>query len=139
MPLDYIRWGPSSPPIKGHSPPQFSANVHCGQTVGWTKVPRYRGRPRPRRLCSMGTQLLPETRAHPIFGLCLLRRNSWMDENATWYGSRLGLDHIVLDGCPSSPQKGHSSPPFGPCLLWPRSPISATAELLLFSVIIITD
>jgi len=27
--------------------------------------------------------------------------------------------------------KGHSSPPlFGPCLLWPRSPISATAELL---------
>jgi len=29
------------------------------------------------------------------------------------------------------PRKGHSSPPlFGPCLWWPRSPISATAELL---------
>ena len=29
--------------------------------------------------------------------------------------------------------KGAQQPPlFGPCLLWPRSPISATAELLLF-------
>jgi len=34
---------------------------------------------------------------------------------------------------PSSPRKGHSSPPlFGACLLWPWTPISATAELLLF-------
>jgi len=31
---------------------------------------------------------------------------------------------------PSAPRKGHSPPPFGPCLLWLRSPISATAELL---------
>jgi len=32
---------------------------------------------------------------------------------------------------PSAPRKGHSTPPLlGPCLLWPRSPISATAELL---------
>jgi len=35
---DCVRWGPSSPPVKGHSP-QFSANVHCGQTAGWTKMP----------------------------------------------------------------------------------------------------
>ena len=33
-----VRWGPSSPPLKGHSP-QFSANVSCGQTAGWTKMP----------------------------------------------------------------------------------------------------
>jgi len=25
------------PPLKGHSP-QFSANVRCGQTAGWTKM-----------------------------------------------------------------------------------------------------
>jgi len=32
---------------------------------------------------------------------------------------------------PSAPRKGHSTPPLlGPCLLWPRSPISAAAELL---------
>ena len=44
----------------------------------------------------------------------------------------LGPGHIVLDGDRAPPpRKGHSSLPlFGPCLLWPRSPISATAELL---------
>ena len=42
----------------------------------------------------------------------------------------LGPGHIVLDGVPA-PAKGAQEPPiFGPCLLWPRSPISATAELL---------
>jgi len=49
--LDH-RWGPSSPSPKGSQcPPQFSANVHCGQTAGWTKMPLGRGRPRPRQLC----------------------------------------------------------------------------------------
>ena len=44
----------------------------------------------------------------------------------------LSPGHIVLDGDPTPPpRKGHSSPPsFGPCLLWLRSPISATAELV---------
>jgi len=42
----------------------------------------------------------------------------------------LGPGHIVLDGVPA-PAKGAQQPPlFGPCLLWPRSPILATAELL---------
>ena len=45
----------------------------------------------------------------------------------------LGAGHIVLDGF-SAQRKGHSTPPplLGPCLLWPRSPISATAELLFY-------
>jgi len=43
----------------------------------------------------------------------------------------IGPGHIVLDGV-LAPVKGAQRPPlFGPCLLWPRSPISATAELLL--------
>jgi len=50
-------------------------------------------------------------------------------------GVEVGLDpsDIVLDGDHAPPpQKGEGEPPiFGPCLLWPRSPISATAELLL--------
>ena len=29
---------PAPPPLKGHSP-KFSANVRCGQTAGWTKMP----------------------------------------------------------------------------------------------------
>ena len=33
-----VRWGPSSPSLKGLNP-QFLANVHCGQTAGWTKMP----------------------------------------------------------------------------------------------------
>ena len=33
-----VRWGHSYPSPKGHSP-QFSANVRCGQTSGWTKMP----------------------------------------------------------------------------------------------------
>jgi len=50
-------------------------------------------------------------------------------------GTKVGLGpcHIVLNGDPAPPsRKRYSSPSpiFGPCLLWPRSPISATAELL---------
>ena len=44
----------------------------------------------------------------------------------------LGLRDIVFDVDPATPIK-RTHPPhpiFGPCLLWPRSPISATAELL---------
>ena len=45
----------------------------------------------------------------------------------------LGPGHIVLDGV-SALAKGAQQPPiFGSCLLWPRSPISGTAELL-FSI-----
>ena len=32
-----VRWGPSSPPPKGHSP-QFSANICCGQMAAWIKM-----------------------------------------------------------------------------------------------------
>ena len=44
----------------------------------------------------------------------------------------LGPGHIVLFGEPASPlRKGHSSPNLlGPCLLWPRSPISTIVLLL---------
>jgi len=44
----------------------------------------------------------------------------------------LGPGHIALDGVPTLRETGTAAPHvFGPCLLWPRSPISATAELLL--------
>jgi len=87
-------------------------------------------------LCSMGTQVPPEQSAHPLspsFWPMFLWPNGWMDEDATWYGSRTRpRPHCIRRG-PSSARKGQSSPHlFGPCLLWPRSPISATAELLLY-------
>jgi len=55
-----------------------------------------------------------------------------MDEDDTLYEVDLGAGHIVLDGFPLLRERGTAPPPLlGPCLLWPRSPISATAELLL--------
>jgi len=62
----------------------------------------------------------------------LLWPNGWMDEDATWYGSRHRRRPHCIRRLSSAPRKGHSNPPrlLGPCLLWPRSPISATAELL---------
>jgi len=46
-----VRWGPSSPPLKGHSPPIFGPcllrpNGCMDQVVTW-----YGGRPRSRRIC----------------------------------------------------------------------------------------
>jgi len=59
-------------------------------------------------------------------------------QTAGWMKIPLGTEvelspgQIVLDGDPVPPcKRGTAAPPlFGPCLLWPRSPISATAELL---------
>jgi len=34
-----VRWGPECPLQKGHRP-QLSADVCCGQTAGWIKMPR---------------------------------------------------------------------------------------------------
>jgi len=33
-----VRWGPSPPPLKGHSR-QFSGHVRCGQMAAWIKMP----------------------------------------------------------------------------------------------------
>ena len=47
----------------------------------------------------------------------------------------LGTGHIVLDGFPALRGRGTAPPPLlGSYLLWPRSPISATAELLFLCI-----
>jgi len=57
---------------------------------------------------------------------------------AVWMKTPLGMEvnlspgHSVLDGVPDPAKRTQQPPIFGPCLLWPRSPISATAELVLF-------
>jgi len=77
------------------------------------------------------------THTHPIFSPCLLWPNGWMDEDATWYGSRLRPRPQCIKRDPSYPRKGHSSPLFSAYVLWPLSPISATDELLFYLVIIL--
>jgi len=42
----------------------------------------------------------------------------------------LRAGHIVVDGFPALRERRTASPSLDLCLLWPRSPISATAELL---------
>ena len=95
----------------------------------------YGGRPRPRRHCVRWGPSYPQNRGHthhhPVFGRCLLWPNGWVDEDATWYGSRPRPRPIVIDAVPALRETGTAAPHvFGRCLLLPRSPISATAELL---------
>jgi len=80
---------------------------------------------------------------------CLSVTLVYCSQTVGWIKLKLGMQvclgpgHIVLDGDPAPPpqrgtaphEKGtYQSPLFGPCLLWPQSPISATAELLFSCV-----
>jgi len=75
-----------------------------------------------------GTKLPPKGHSPPIFSRFLLWRNSWVDQDATWYGP----DDIVLDGAQlPPPEKGGTVPNFQPMSIVAKwLPISATAELL---------
>jgi len=84
----------------------------------------------------MGLQLPPKQGTAPVFGSCICGQTAgWMKTTPSPLGTEvdLGPCHIVLDGFPASGERGTAAlpPHFGPCLLWSRSPISATAELLL--------
>ena len=64
--------------------------VYCGQTVGWIKIILgMEAWPRPGHIVLHVDPVSPAKEAQPpIFGACLLWPNDWMDQNATWYGSR---------------------------------------------------
>jgi len=101
------RWGHSSPPPKKGQPPIFGPCL-LWQTVGWIKTP-------------LGTEVdLGPGHLHlHLPGYVRLRNYS---KTST----------LCIRRVPSYRRKRHSRRPpvFGPCLLWQRSPISATAELL---------
>ena len=134
-PGDFVLDGNPAPyPKRGGAPPNFGPrllwpNGCMDQDATW-----YGGRPRPTRHCARYGPSYPQkkghTHAHPIFG------HVYCGQMAGWMKTPLGTEvdlgsgHIVLDGVPA-PAKGAQHPDlFGPCLLWPRWPISATAELL---------
>jgi len=48
----------------------------------------------------------------------------------------LGPVHLVLDGVPATAKGAQQPPSFGPSLLWARSRVSATAELLLLFIVL---
>jgi len=84
-----LDWDP--PPPKGGTTPHFSTHVYCGQAAGWIIMPLSR-----EVGLGPGDIVLDEDPAppkkggteHPIFGQCLLWPNGWLDQDATWYGSR---------------------------------------------------
>jgi len=108
-----VRWGPTSPPPKGHSP-QFSVHICCGQMAAWIKMP-------------LGTEVglspgdfvldgdsAPSSqrgRSPQIFGPCLLWPNGWMDEDATWHEGRPQPRRLCVRWRPSPPPKKGRSPP----------------------------
>jgi len=86
---------PAPPPLMGRSP-QFSANVRCSQSTGWTKMPLGMAVGLgPGDFLFDEDPATPIKRAHPphqIFGhACLFRPNAWMDQDATWYGGKRRL------------------------------------------------
>jgi len=108
-----VRWGPTSPPLKGHSPPpilgpyllqpngcmdqdatrhgarprprRLSAHVYCVKTAGWIKM-----------VLGVEFGLSPgdfvldgdPASLSPIFDPFLLWPNGSMHQDATWYGDR---------------------------------------------------
>ena len=136
-----VRWGPSSPPSKMHSPPIFGPCLLWPK--GWMEQDTTwcGNRPWPRRHCARWGPSSPQKRAEPpIFGPYLL----W--PTAGWIKMPLGImevawrspsstvwptPHTVLDGDPALPLKRGHSPHFRPMsIVVKRSPISATAEHL---------
>jgi len=74
-------------PKRGHSP-QFSAHVHCGQTVGWIKMKLgMQVGLDPGHIVLDGDPAPPPAKRHslppPIFCPYLLWANDWMDHDAS--------------------------------------------------------
>ena len=101
-------------PIPKGTASQFSAHVYCGQTAVSIRIP-------------LGTEVglilgdivldgdpapLPEKRAQPpqpVFGRCQLWLNSWMGQDATWYGGKpRPRRRCVRWGRSCPPLKGHN-------------------------------
>ena len=101
-----VRWGPSPLPKKGRSPPQYSAHIYCGQTAGCIKMPL--GTEvglSPGDFVFDGDPATPRKRGtpSPTQFLAHVWPNGWMDEDATWFGSRPRPRPRCIRRGPSSP------------------------------------
>ena len=111
----------------------FACDVRALWPNGWMDQDETwrAGRPRSWSHCVRWVPSSPPQRAQPPFSahICCGQMTGLIKMPL---GKEVGLgpDDIVRWG-PSHRRKGHSSPPlFGPCLLWPCSPILATVQLL---------
>jgi len=125
-PGDFVLDGVEAPsPKKGQSPLPFSAHFYCGKTAGWIKMPLG-----TKIGLSPGDSVLDGDPApSQIFGPFLLWPNSWMHQDATWYGEAsispgdfAAYATLCSMWTQLPPEKRHTHPHsiFGPCLLWPN-------------------
>jgi len=128
---------PALPP-KGHSP-QFSAHIRCGQTAGWIKMPLdMKVGLGPGDIVLDGDPAPPKKKGHNprIFSpVCCGTTGCIKIPLGTEVA--LGPGHILLDGDPALPKGAQrtAAPSFRPMsIVAKRSPISAAAELLFYSV-----
>ena len=120
-----VRWGPSPFPKRGQSPPIFGPfllwpNGWMHQDATWCVA-----RPQPRRLCvRWGPTPLPKKGRSPQ-----LSAHVYCGQTAAWIKMSLGtevglgLHDVLLDLDPNPNRlgiKGHSTPIFGQCPLWPN-------------------
>jgi len=102
------RWGRSSPP-------QFSANVRCGQTAGWTKMPLGMEVGIGPGNCVRWGPSYPQKKGHTHRTIAA---HVYCGQTAGWmktpFGTEvdLGPGHIVLDGVPALRERGTATPLF---------------------------
>jgi len=90
-----VRWGPSSPSPKEHSP-RFSAHTWhfdpSSQMAGWIEMPLGSNVGHDRSDIVLDGEPAPPPKKGaqppPIFGPCLLWPNNWMNQDATLYEYR---------------------------------------------------
>ena len=120
------RWGPSYPPRKGGAPtPQFSYNVHCGQTAACIRIPLG-----TEVGLSLGDILLDGNHQQlPLAYRCTdpqFSANVRCGQMTGWIKMQLGTDvnlgpgDVMLDGVAAPPQKKGTAPSFRPMSLWPN-------------------
>jgi len=107
-----VRWGPSSPPLKGHSP-HFRPMFVVASRLDGLRIPLvgldpgdfvFDGDQPTRYPQKKGTSNPTQFLAQVYCGQTA--------EDATWYGSRARPRPQCIRWGPSSPRKGHSSPLF---------------------------
>jgi len=141
----------SFPPQKGAEPPKFSADVYCGQTVVWIKMPHStKVGLRPGDSALDGDQASTSHKGSgapsPIFGPCLLWPNGWMDQDGTWHGGRPWSSPHCARWEPSTlPQKGRSPTEFsahvycGQTAAWIKMPLSTEVDLGVRDIVFDVD
>ena len=120
-------------PKKGAEPlPQFSADVYCGQTAGWTKMALAMevGLGPGRAHCARwGRSSPPQKRAEPTNF-----RPVYSGQMAGWIKMSLGMEigfgtgDIVLDGDPPSSPQRHSLPNSRPMFIIGRTVLQTVAQ-----------